>query len=178
MSSRVLNSRSRLLPPGIFLQLRWWSRRQWIVAAVVTVLAFVVIGEIGETLPNASHGRSYPVEWWNYATLALSAVLIGLTAGTFVVRTGHRVATGAGSGAAGTVAAIAMACPVCSPLAIPLLGVGGALSFLTPLRGVISLVSVAVLAVSLLLRLRASTRCAAQPAPRQLGGEPQAIPQA
>lgn len=125
----------------------------------MALVAFLVIGEVGQTLPNASHGRTYPVEWWNYLTLFASAVLLGLTAATFMARGGNRVAASAGSGLAGTVAAIAMACPVCSPLAIPLLGVGGALSFFTPHRGVISLVSVVMLALTLLLRLRASTRC-------------------
>ena len=145
--------------PGTFRQLGSWSPRQWTVAVAVALVAFFVIGEVGETLPNASHGRTYPVEWWNYLTLIASAVLLGLTAATFMVRAGHRAAAGAGGGLAGTIAAVSMACPVCSPLAIPLLGAGGALSFFTPHRGVIGLLSVVMLALTLLLRLRASTRC-------------------
>ena len=60
-----------------------------------------------------------------------------------------------------------MACPVCSPLAIPLLGTSGLLAFLVPERRFIALVSVAMLALTLLLRLRASTTCAVNltPAP-------------
>jgi hypothetical protein len=52
-------------------------------------------------------------------------------------------------------------------LAIPLLGTSGLLAFLVPERGLIALVSVAMLAVTLLLRLRASTTCAVNltPAP-------------
>ncbi|MBJ7608712.1 MAG: hypothetical protein JF887_04680 [Candidatus Dormibacteraeota bacterium] len=153
-----------LIPPGTFAQLRWWSGRQRAVAASVAVVTFVLIGEVGQTLPNTAHGRSYAVEWWNYFTLVMSAVLLGLIAGTFVVRAGRRIAAGAGGGAVGTIGAIAMACPVCSPLAIPLLGTGGALTFLTPHRALISLASVLLLAVTLLLRLRASTRCAVAPA--------------
>ncbi|MEO8898087.1 MAG: hypothetical protein ABI473_05255 [Candidatus Dormibacter sp.] len=159
MNSAPNRSRS-LIPPGTFVQLRWWSGRQRALAASVAVVTFVLIGEVGQTLPNTAHGRVYPVEWWNYLTLVMSAVLLGLIAGTFVVRAGRRIAAGAGGGAVGTIAAIAMACPVCSPLAIPLLGTGGALTFLTPHRALISLASVLLLAVTLLLRLRASTRCA------------------
>ncbi len=52
-----------------------------------------------------------------------------------------------------------MACPVCNPLAIPLFGSAGVLSFLAPERGVIALLSVALLALTLLLRLRTARSC-------------------
>lgn len=130
------------------------------------MFAFLIIGEIGETLPPESVGRVYPVEWWNWATLFASAVLIGLIgliAATFAAPGGRRGLASAGSGSAGTVAAIVMACPVCSPLAIPLLGTGGLLAFLTPDRGWVALASVVLLGVTLLLRLRASATCAVNP---------------
>ena len=47
-----------------------------------------------------------------------------------------------------------MACPVCNPLAIPAFGTAGVLSFLAPYRGVIALLSIALLVLTLLLRLR------------------------
>ena len=52
-----------------------------------------------------------------------------------------------------------MACPVCNPLAIPLFGAAGVLSFLAPERGLIALLSIALLAVTLLLRLRTTQAC-------------------
>jgi len=153
--------RPALLSATTLQQVRWWSAGQWRLATAVSVAAFFVIGEIGQTLPPENTGRMYPVEWWNWATLFASAVLIGLIAATFVTPGSRRRGfAGAGSGSAGTVAAIAMACPVCSPLAIPLLGTGGALAFLTPDRGWVALGSVVLLALTLLLRLRASTTCA------------------
>ncbi len=151
--------RPPLLSVQTIMQIRWWSTPQWQVAAVGFVLAFVVIGEVGETLPPANTGRLYPVEWWNWVTLALSAALIGLIAATFVRPGGRRALAGAGSGSAGTIAAIVMACPVCSPLAIPLLGTGGLLAFLVPDRGWIALASIVLLAITLLLRLRAANSC-------------------
>ncbi len=152
-------TRAPLVSKWTVIQLRWWSDTQWWVAGAVFVAAFNVIGEVGQTLPPTGAGRTYPVEWWNWVTLPVSAALLGLIAGTFVRRGGRRVLAGAGSGSAGTVAAIVMACPVCSPLAIPLLGTSGALAFLVPDRGLIALATVALLAVTLLLRLRTALTC-------------------
>ena len=164
MSSRTGIGRSTgrpsLLSATTLTQPRWWSPGQWRISAAVFVLAFLIIGEVGQTLPPESEGRTYPVEWWNWATLVASAALIGLIAATFAVPGGRRGLAGAGSGSAGTAAAIVMACPVCSPLAIPLLGGGGLLAFLTPARGWLALASVVLLVLTLLLRLRASTTCA------------------
>lgn len=162
--TETATGRTPLISRAAFLQVRYWSTRQWAVAGVVGVVAFVLIGEIGETLPNVSAGRTYPVEWWNYATLVLSAVLLGLIAATFTLPSRRRAAAGAGSGVAGAAAAVAMACPVCSPLAIPLLGTGGLLAFAAPLRGWIALFSVVLLGVTLLLRLRAASTCQWKPA--------------
>ena len=127
------------------------------------MLAFVVIGEVGQTLPPTDFERIYPVEWWNWATLFVSAALIGLIVATFTVPGGRRAAAGASSGAGGVVAAIAMACPVCSPLVIPLLGTGGLLAVLTPDRAWLALASIVLLAATLLLRLRAGNTCRTGP---------------
>lgn len=166
--------RPALLSATTLMQPRWWSPGQWRLGAAVSVLAFLLIGEIGQTLPPESVGRTYPVEWWNWATLIASAVLIGLIAVTFAVPGGRRGRAGAGAGSAGTVAAIVMACPVCSPLAIPLLGTGGFLAFLVPERGWLALASVVMLMLTLLLRLRASTTCAVNlgPPPRAAVNDP------
>jgi hypothetical protein len=73
-------------------------------------------------------------------------------------------------GAGGVVGTVAMACPVCNPIAIPVFGAAGVLSFLAPYRGVIALASVAFLALTLALRLRATRTC--QLAPRPPGQDP------
>src|SRR5437016_4054501 len=143
-------------------QLRTWSRRQWKVAGWSYVGALLVMGTVGETLPVAQAGRVVPVQWWNYVTLALSPPLIALIAATFVPggqpqKTRRRQAAGAGAG--GVAGTLAMACPVCNPLAIPLFGAAGVLSFLAPERGLIALLSVALLALTLRLRLRTTRAC-------------------
>jgi len=161
-------ARPRLFSPVTLGQLRLYSKRQWALVAVVAVAAFVAIGSVGETLPWSSAGRVFAVQWWNWATLIASSVLLGLIAATFVTAGSRGGATrgagsATGSGLAGTVAAIAMACPVCSPLAIPLLGVGGTFAFLRGDRGWLALASVLILGLTLLLRLRASTGCSVRP---------------
>lgn len=147
-------------------QLAVFSRRQWKVAGWSYLAALLIMGVAGETLPGASVGRVVPVQWWNYVTLILSPPLMGLIAATFVPsgqprrsRRWGRTGTGIG-GAAGT---LAMACPVCNPLAIPIFGAAGVLSFLAPFRDVIALLSIVLLAVTLLIRLRTTRTCQLTP---------------
>jgi hypothetical protein len=147
-------------------QLIAFSSRQWKVAGWSYLTALLIMGVGGETLPGASVGRIVPVQWWNYVTLILSPPLIALTAATFVPRgqpkrqrRWARTGTGIG-GAAGT---LAMACPVCNPLAIPLFGAAGVLSFLAPYRGLIALLSIVLLALTLLIRLRTTGTCQLTP---------------
>ncbi|HEY0391182.1 MAG TPA: hypothetical protein VGC63_05685 [Solirubrobacterales bacterium] len=150
-------------PAAMFAELRVFSGRQWRTAATISGAAFLLMGIVGETLPGASLGRAVPVEWWNYVTLVLSPVLIGLIAATFVTeRPPKRSQSGgakAGAGIGAIVGTVAMACPACSPLAIPLFGAAGLLSFLAPERGLIALLSILLLAVTLALRLSKTRGC-------------------
>ena len=65
-----------------------------------------------------------------------------------------------------------MACPVCNPLAIPLFGAAGVLSFLAPYRGLIALLSIVLLAVTLLIRLRTTRTCQLTPHAGSSPGSP------
>jgi hypothetical protein len=147
-------------------QIASFSRRQWKVAGWSYLAALLIMGVAGETLPGASVGRIVPIQWWNYVALVLSPPLIALIAATFVTpgqpkRSRRWGKTGAGiGGAAGT---LAMACPVCNPLAIPIFGAAGVLSFLAPYRGIIALLSIVLLAVTLLIRLRTARTCQLAP---------------
>lgn len=153
-------------PATALAELRTFSRRQWRTTATVSAAAFVLMGIVGETLPGASLGRTVPVEWWNYVTLILSPVLIGLIAATFVndqpPRDTRLSGTKAGAGIGAVVGTAAMACPACSPLAIPLFGAAGLLSFLAPERSLIALLSILLLALTLALRLGSARACEIQ----------------
>ncbi|HKB51668.1 MAG TPA: hypothetical protein VKC63_09575 [Solirubrobacterales bacterium] len=70
---------SLVTPAAMLAELRAFSRRQWTVAAI-SGTTFLLMGIVGETLPGASLGHTVPVEWWNYVTLVLSPVFIGLIA--------------------------------------------------------------------------------------------------
>jgi hypothetical protein len=139
-----------------------WSSRQWKVAGWAYLTSLLVMGVLGETLPVASEGRVVSVEWWNYVTLAMSPPLIALIVATFVPDRqpkGSRLRGATGAGMGGVLGTVAMACPVCNPIAIPLFGAAGVLSFLAPDRGLIALLSIALLAVTLAVRLRATRAC-------------------
>lgn len=159
-------------------QLRTWSRRQWKVAGWTYLAALLIMGGIGETLPGASEGRVVPVYWWNYVALALSPPLIALTAATFVPagqpkKARRRERTSATVG--GFVGTVAMACPVCNPIAIPIFGTAGVLSFVAPERGLIALLSIVLLAVTLLLRLRTTRVCELTPPSRPASTPPAGV---
>lgn len=150
-------------PSAILAEFRAWSPGQWRVAAMVGVGSFLIMGIAGETLPGASYGRVVPVEWWNYVTLLVSPLLIGLIAGSYAGDRSPDLRFGgakASTGAGALIGTAAMACPACSPLAIPLFGAAGVLSFLAPERWLIALLSVLMLLVVLVLRLRGSRACA------------------
>ncbi len=167
---------SGLVPLG---QLQLFSRRQWKVAVEAYIVALVLIGAFGETLPGASIGRVVPLSWWNWVTLALSPPLIALIVATFVpggqarrARRRAKVQTGVGGFASG----VAMACPVCNPIAIAIFGAGGVLSFLAPYRGAIAGASIVFLAFTLVLRLRTSTSCPVMLSPSPEGSVASAPP--
>lgn len=169
-----LHTQRALLRWAPLQQMAMWSRRQWKVAGWSYLVALLIMGAAGETLPGASAGRVVPIQWWNYVTLALSPPLIALIVATFVSAGQSRWArrrAKAGVGAGGVAGTVAMACPVCNPVAIPVFGTAGVLSFLAPYRGEIALASIAFLALTLALRLRATRTCqvARRPSSQDLG---------
>src|SRR5215472_4724887 len=156
-------------------QLAAFSRRQWKVAGWSYLAALLIMGVVGETLPGASVGRVVPLQWWNYVTLVLSPPLIALIVATFVPAGQPRKArrwAKTGTGVGGTAGTLAMACPVCNPLAIPLFGAAGVLSFLAPYRGLVALLSIVLLAVTLLIRLRTTRTCQLAPPASPSSGSP------
>lgn len=144
----------------------------YLVALVLMVLS-------GDTIPGGH--SAVPVMWWSYATVLVSPVLIALVVATFVPGGQPKRARrtqGAGAGAGGVAGVLVIACPVCNPLAVPLFGASGALSFLAPERGVIAGVSIVLLVITLALRLRTTKACTlsfASGPPRALGAQGQPV---
>ena len=144
--------------------LRGWPLKRWTVAAVVCLAAALVIGVPTGIVSTGFYTRMTPVVWWNYPVWAVSAVLVGLLAATYV-RDGAPAPAApdrGGRAVGGTLlTTFAVGCPVCNKLVVALIGASGATSYWAPLQPVLGLASVALLLAGLSLRLRGQLACPA-----------------
>ena len=139
------------------------------VAFVAGAVAALAIGVPTGIIQTSFYTRMTPVLWWNYPVWALSAVLVGLTAATYV-----RISAGEGAQlpdrsrrtlGATLLSAFAVGCPICNKLVVGLIGVSGALNYWAPLQPLLGLLSVAVLGAGLVVRLRGALVCPVPLAP-------------
>jgi len=147
-------------------ELRSWSLRRWLVAAGVGLAVALATGIPTDVVPNALYVRMTPVVWWNYPIWAVSSVLAGLVAATYV-RAGGKIAGRRPAGGAlggGVLSLFAVGCPICNKLVVAALGAGGALSYFGPAQPVIGVAAIALLGLALGLRLRALAACSVPPA--------------
>lgn len=146
--------------------IRTWSRRHVLVAGIAAALVALAIGLPTDVIPNPVFGRPVPVTWWSYPTLAVTAVLGGLLAATYVSG-----GTGAPTslddmdaptrrgGIAGMLSFFAVGCPVCNKLVIVALGTTGARQWFEPIQPALAVASIVLLAWALRGRLRSSSAC-------------------
>jgi hypothetical protein len=141
-----------------------WAPRRWIVAAAAGVAAALLMGVPTGVVPTSFYTRMTAVTWWNYPVWALSAVLVGLIAGTYV-RQGEDAAapdrTRRTAGAA-LLSTFAIGCPICNKLIVALIGVSGALTYWAPLQPLLGVLRLALLGSALAVRLRAAVACPTQ----------------
>ncbi len=158
------------LPPAprasAFDTVRTWSLRHVLVAGLAAVLVALAIGLPTDVIPNPVFGRPVPVTWWSYPTLAVTAVLGGLLAATYVSdRAGaptsldHMDAPTRRGGLAGVLSFFAVGCPVCNKLVIVALGTTGARQWFEPIQPALAVVSIVLLTWALRGRLRSSSAC-------------------
>lgn len=139
-----------------------WPPRRWLVAVAATVGAALLIGVPTRIIHTSLFARMTPVTWWDYPVWAVSAVLIGLTAATYVRvsaaapprPTGNRRTLGAT-----LLSGFAVGCPICNKLVVALLGVTGALNYWAPIQPMLGVVSIGLLTVGLAVRLRGAVAC-------------------
>ena len=154
-------SQARAVPrliSDVARQLRSFTRRQWLVAAAATAVTAVLTGLPTDIVPNSFYRRMTPILWWNYPVWVATAVLAGLVFATYVEARPEGSSVGA-TASGGLLAFFAVGCPICNKLVVALIGVSGALSFFAPIQPYLALVGLALLTLSLILRLRALERC-------------------
>lgn len=148
--------------------MRDWPLRRWLIAGAVAVVAALIMGVPTGVVATSFYTRMTPVTWWDYPVWAVSAVLVGLTAATYVRARDAMPTAGPNrttrTAAATLLSTFAVGCPICNKLVVALLGVSGALTYWEPIQPVVGLLSIALLATGLAVRLRAAATC---PAPRR-----------
>lgn len=144
--------------------LRSWPRRRWIAAIVATGIAALIIGVPTGIVHTPFYSRMTAVTWWDYPIWTASAILMGLTTATYVRVPGPRPAATFGRSrrtlAATVLSTLAVGCPICNKVVVGLVGVSGALSYWAPLQPVLGILSLALLATGLAVRLQGAPVCA------------------
>ena len=182
-----LQTVEQIARPGAVATIAAWSQRQWLTAAVAAIVIAVLIGVPTDVIPNPVFGRPVPVTWWSYPVLAVTAVLGGLLAATYVrigprTQAGHTAEgtaapddadrdhetvpldrPGRFGGIGGVLAFFAVGCPVCNKLVVLALGLTGARQFFEPIQPYLAGISLVVLAWALRARLRSATVCSISP---------------
>jgi hypothetical protein len=133
-----------------------------VVAAGTAAATVVVIGVPTVLIPNPWFGREIPVTWWAWPVLVVTAILAGLTMATYVrsaLTPQRRDRLGRTGAIGGALSFFAVGCPVCNKLVLLTLGTSGALTYFEPMQPVIAVVSIAMLAVALVVRVRRENSC-------------------
>ena len=135
------------------------DRRFWLAAALGTLASAIVLGVPSAVIPNPFFVRMTPTEPANLIVWLISAPLSGLLIATYIGRDGVKSDPHADSGTgritlAGIGAYLAIGCPICNKIIVAVLGVSGALNVFAPLQPVIGALSIALLAGTLVWRLR------------------------
>jgi len=157
--------------------LRGWPARRWLLAGLAALVGAIVLGVPTGVIPTPFYTRMTPVLWWNYPVLATSAILLGLTAASYVrrlVQEGEpsgKVATGGG-----LLSLFAIGCPVCNKLVVLAIGATGALRWFAPVQPILAIASLAMLAAALWIRLGTEAACRTLPRPGR--GSPVDLPRA
>jgi hypothetical protein len=155
------------------------DRRYWAVALAVGVVSLVVYGLLAAIIPNPIFGRIIPADASAIIVWITSAPLMGMLAATYVVGAPRRFVSTAGvapagddsgSGAftlGGLATFFAIGCPVCNKIVLLALGTSGALNLFAPIQPLIGAASLALLAATLIWRLRRRPQGCAVPTARR-----------
>lgn len=154
----------------------WIDARFRVHVLLWTLLSAAAYGLVAAIIPNPVFGRQIPPESFAIAIWLLSAPLMGIIGATYssprASATTPLVMLGTGGsarsatleaddqrstwigGVASFGAFLAIGCPVCNKLALLLLGTSGALSIWAPIQPILGAASLALLAATVVWRLR------------------------
>lgn len=152
----------------LLLDLRAWSARRWIAAAVAAVLLGLFVALPTDLVANPVFSRAIPPTWWAWPSLVVSAMLGGLLVATYVAPVLDDTAPARRSGyAGGLLTFFAVGCPVCNKLVLLALGSAGALTWFEPVQPLLQVAAVGLLTWALLVRLRGERACRLTPDPER-----------
>lgn len=138
-----------------------WDRRRIAVAVAAAAGSAVVIGVATVLIPNSLFARDIPPVWWDYPVWIFTALLIGMLIASYVrgpdVETERR--SGILGGAGGVLGWFAVGCPVCNKIALLALGYTGALTYFAPLQPILAALSIVLLVVAVIIRLKGQYAC-------------------
>lgn len=132
--------------------LQAFSWRNWLAAALGAIIAFALIGLPSVLIPNPFFTRQTPIRPQDYGIWIATSLLLGLMAGTYVLRirsADHGKAMGGG-----VLSFLSVGCPICNKLIVALLGVSGALTLFEPAQLYLGIASLVLLIWTLILRAR------------------------
>ena len=121
-------------------------------------VALLATGIPTDLLPNPLFRRMTPPTWWDRPVWLVSSLLVGLIAATYVHAYDSHGAMGRAVGG-GSLSYLAVGCPVCNKLVVRLLGLGGALQYFRPIQPLLATAGLALLLVTLALRMRRPPVC-------------------
>ena len=138
--------------------------RFWSLSVLYTIGSALLLGIPTRLVPNPLFSRMVPTSPQDYVIWIVSALLLGplLALMTLSPMSSQRVAQGKRSSfdrgrtfGGALLSFFSVGCPVCNKVVVLLLGVGGAMTMFNPLRPFLGLASIALLSVTLFLRVRA-----------------------
>ena len=138
--------------------------RFWSLSALYTAGSALLLGIPTRLIPTSLFSRMVPTGPQDYAIWIVSALLLGplLALMTLYPMPSPKAALGkrslAGSGRAfggALLSFFSVGCPVCNKVVVLLLGMGRAMTLFNPMRPFLGLASIALLSVTVFLRVRA-----------------------
>lgn len=142
--------------------MRRWPLRRWLVAVASAVGFALGVGVPTDLIDTPFFSREIPPTWWAWPSLAVSSLLVGLLAATYVsspVAEQEATTQRRRGVAGGLLTFLAVGCPVCNKIVLLALGSAGALTWFQPLQPVLQAVALGLLVWALWYRLRGERTC-------------------